>query len=128
MHFLWITWEKKKKKIDTKRPICLRVNGIINGKIMALDFMGKLWDAYFAYVGASGPCYNGTTIKPLVYVAPKPQYLNVSPLVLQLSLPNPLKPGVKRKMKMQLEQHRQVMLQLHLSDQQSYCLLRCDLY
>ena len=34
----------------------------------------------------------------------KSQNLNVSRLVLQLSLPNPLKPGVKSRMKMQLEQ------------------------
>ena len=54
--------------------------------------------------------------------------LNVSRLVLQLSLPNPLKPGVKLRTKMQLEQRRQEMLQLHLSDQQFWCLLRCDLY
>ena len=40
------------------------------------------------------------------------------PLVLQLPLPNPLKPpGIKSRMKMQLEQHRQAMLQLHLSVQ-----------
>ena len=54
--------------------------------------------------------------------------LNVSRLVVQLSLPNPMKPGVKLRMKMQLEQRRQAMLRLHLSDQQFYCLLRCDLY
>ena len=35
------------------------------------------------------------------------QTLNVSRLGLQLSLPNPLKPGVKSRMKMYLEQHRQ---------------------
>ena len=46
----------------------------------------------------------------------KSQHLNVSPFYLQLSLPNPLKPGVKWRMKMQLEQRQQVMLQLHLSD------------
>ena len=34
-------------------------------------------------------------------------------LALQLSLPNPLKPGVKSRMKMYLEQRQQ----LHLSDQ-----------
>ena len=44
----------------------------------------------------------------------------VSCLVLQLCLPNPLKPGIKWRMKM--------VLQLHLSDQQFYCLLGCDLY
>ena len=38
-------------------------------------------------------------------------------LVLQLSLPDPLKPGVKSRMKMELEQRRQAMLQLHKSDQ-----------
>ena len=43
--------------------------------------------------------------------------LNVARLVLQLSLPNPLKLGVNLRMKMQLEQHLQAMLQLHLSDQ-----------
>ena len=32
------------------------------------------------------------------------------------------------KMKMYLEQRRQAMLRLHLSEQQLYCLLRCDLY
>ena len=52
----------------------------------------------------------------------KSQNLNVSRLVLQLSLPNPLKPGVKSRMKMQLEQRR------HLSDQKWYCPLRYTLY
>ena len=54
----------------------------------------------------------------------KSQHLNVPCLVSQLSLPKPLKPGVKSRMKMSLEQRRQAMLQLHLSDQQFYCLLR----
>ena len=54
--------------------------------------------------------------------------LNVSRLVLQLSLPNAMKPGVKSRMKMQLEQRRQAMLQLHLSDRQFYNLLRCVIY
>ena len=58
----------------------------------------------------------------------KSQNLNVSHLVLQLSLANPLKPCVKSRMKMSLEQRRQAMLQQHLSDQQFYCLLRCALY
>ena len=56
------------------------------------------------------------------------QILNVSCLVSQLSLPNSLKPDVKPRIKMQLEQRRQAMLQLHLSDQHFYCLLRWDLY
>ena len=58
----------------------------------------------------------------------KSQHFNVSRLVLQLSLSNPMKPGVNSKMKMQLGQHQQAMLQLHLSDQQFYCLLKCHLY
>ena len=49
-------------------------------------------------------------------------------MILVSSLPNPLEPGAKSGMKMQLEQRRQAMLQLHLSDEQVYCLLRCDLY
>ena len=40
----------------------------------------------------------------------KSQNLNVSPLVLQLSLYNILKSGVKLKMKMQLKQRRQATL------------------
>ena len=53
--------------------------------------------------------------------------LNVSRLGLQLSVRNILKPGVKPRMKMQLEQRRQAMLQLHLSDQQFNYLLKCVL-
>ena len=58
----------------------------------------------------------------------KCQNFNVSSLVLQLPLCNLLKPGVKSTMKMWLEQRRQAMLQLHLSDQQFYCTLRYDFY
>ena len=56
------------------------------------------------------------------------QNWNVSRLSLQLSLRNILKPSVKLRMKMWLDQRRQVMLQLHLSDQQFNCLLKCPLY
>ena len=58
----------------------------------------------------------------------KSQILNVSCILVQLSSRNPLKPDVKLRMKIWLEQRRQAMLQLHLSYQQFYCLLRCDLY
>ena len=44
------------------------------------------------------------------------------------SMPNPLEPGVKSIMKIQFGLCRQAMLQLHLSDQQSYCRLTCVLY
>ena len=57
----------------------------------------------------------------------KSQHWNVFRLVLQLPVPNPLKPCVRSRMKMQLER-RHAVLQLHLRDQQVYCLLRCDLY
>ena len=56
------------------------------------------------------------------------QNSTVSRLGLQLSLHNILKPGVKWRMKMYSEQRQQAMLRLHLSDQQSYCLLKCILY
>ena len=68
------------------------------------------------------------TVKYLLKVAPNPKNSNVSWLVLQVSLPKPLKPAIKSEMKMKLEQRRQAMLQLHLSDQQSNWLQRCDLY
>ena len=58
----------------------------------------------------------------------KSQHLKDSRTVLRLSLPNPLKPDVKSRTKMQLEQRRQAMLQLYLSDRQFYCQLRCVLY
>ena len=54
----------------------------------------------------------------------KSQNLNVCRLVLHLSLPNPC---VRSRMKIQLEERRQAMLQLHQSDQQVYCLLSCSL-
>ena len=44
----------------------------------------------------------------------KSQKLNVYRLVLQLSLPNPLKPGVKSRLNMKLEQRWHAMLQLNL--------------
>ena len=56
------------------------------------------------------------------------QNLNVSCILMQLSSLNSLKSGVKLIMKMLLEQRRQAMLQLHLSYQHFYCLLRCHLY
>ena len=57
-------------------------------------------------------------------IRPKSQN-NVSHLVLQLSLLNPLKLGVKSKMEIQLGLEQ---LQLHLSEHQLCCLLRCDIY
>ena len=58
----------------------------------------------------------------------KPQNVKAARLSLQLLLRNILKPCVKSRMKMSLKQRRQAMLQLHLSDWQFCCLLRCGLY
>ena len=51
--------------------------------------------------------------------------LNVSCVVLQLPLHILLKPGVKSRMKMKLEQRPQVTLQLHLNYIEFYHLLMC---
>ena len=56
--------------------------------------------------------YHRKTVKP----STRSYNLNISRLVLQLSLPNPLRPGIKSKRKMYLEQRPQATLQLHLSD------------
>ena len=58
----------------------------------------------------------------------KSQNLNIFRLVLQFTMPNPMKPGVKSRMKMKLEQRRQALLLPHLSEQTFYCLLRCISY
>ena len=57
----------------------------------------------------------------------KLQDMHVSHLILQLPVPNPLKPYVKPRIKLYLEQHRQTVFQLYLSDQQFYWM-RCNLY
>ena len=67
----------------------------------------------------------GTLVSAAMVGHTKSQNLNVSRLVLQLSLRNLLKPGVQSRMKMYLEQRLQAMLQLYLSDQQFYYILRC---
>ena len=69
-----------------------------------------------------------TTVNSLIYDRTKSQNLNVSRLGLQLSLCNMLKPSVKWRMKMQLEQRRQAMLQLHPTDHQFNGLLKCVLH
>ena len=56
------------------------------------------------------------------------QHLKDSRTVLRLSLPNPLKPDIKSIPQIKLEQRLLALLQLHLSDRQFYCLLRCALY
>ena len=64
-----------------------------------------------AWLGAVSP-YDIETYHKTSYIScTKFQNLNVSNLVLV----NPLKPGVKSRMKMLLEQRRQAMLQIHLS-------------
>ena len=72
-------------------------------------------------------CEKKLPLSNLYYKVHQIQNFNVSGLILLLSLPNALKPGVKLRKKMWLEQRRQAMLQLHLNDQQVYCPLRCFL-
>ena len=78
-----------------------------------------------------GITLNFQSNRPITYhqtsniIRTKSSNLNVSRLVFQLYLPNPLKQGVKSEMKMSLEQRRQTM---NLSDQHFYCLLTCNLY
>ena len=84
---------------------------------------------FMNYIGVDAGIFLVITYRKTSIISrTKFQNWNVSCPLLQLSLPNPLKPGVKLKMKMEFEQRRQAMLQLHLSYQQLYCLLRCDLY
>ena len=96
-----------------------------------------IWDAIVLMWGYCHDRYYACCWRPSLHLSyrqtfdtrrTKSQHVNVSCLVLQLTLPNPLKPVVKSRMKMQLEQRRSAMLQLHLRDQQFYCPLRCDLY
>ena len=58
----------------------------------------------------------------------KSQNLSVSRFVLRLSLPNPLKPGVKSQIENETVVEATALLQIHLSDQQFYCLLTRVLY
>ena len=58
-------------------------------------------------------------------------HLEVSPIVISSCsclCPIHWSHLLSSRMKIWLEQHRQTMLQLHLSDQYFYCLIRCDLY
>ena len=109
--FLWNKLREKRSRHSANSSFtCL-----VRGPCKPLQRYFHLWDNYH---------YSATetyTMKPL-FKTTKSQNLNVSRPVLQLSLPNPLKPGVKSKMKVKLKQCRQAMLQLHLSDQQFYCL------
>ena len=58
----------------------------------------------------------------------KSENLNVSRLGLKFVFARYIETTFKGRMKMQLEQHRQEMPQLHLSDRQFNCLLKCVLY
>ena len=65
------------------------------------------------------------TVKPLIYGTPNPKNLSVSHLILQLSLLNLLKQGVKLWRCSWSTENR---LSTILSDQQFYCLLKYALY
>ena len=65
---------------------------------------------------------------PLIKDAPNLPNLDIYRLSLQLSLRNLLKLSARRRMKVQLEQRRQAMLQPHMSEQQLNWPLKCGLY
>ena len=94
-----------------------------------LEGFGDLYNPYFqgCFSGTGAitclPQCQGSYRKVSNIRHTQSQNLNDFHLVLQSSLPNPLKPGAKSRMKMQLEQRRQAMLQIHLSDQQFNCPL-----
>ena len=111
-YFMWIHYERlhNHNKAKHNKTVCI--------------FLGIycIWRA--GIVCQTSGC--ALTVKPISRT--KFQNLNVSYILTQLSSLNSLTSGVKLRMKMLLEQRRQAMLQLHLSYQQFYCLLRCDLY
>ena len=99
-----------------------------------------LWERNYIYASVNGPIgYHYWCLVELSqqkqkwYCQPsnirctKSLHFIVFHLILQLPLPNPFNPGVKLRMKMLLEQRQQVMLQLHLRDQQFYNLQRYNL-
>ena len=68
--------------------------------MISYDISGGEWFPNTASYGFGYYYYSQTSKRSCT----KSQHLNVSHLVLQLSLPNPLKPGVKSRMKMELGQ------------------------
>ena len=113
------------RRILLKIPLTLRIfwpNKISNNELYAKSKTSK------TEMARTSNQTTGTYRKISNISGTKSPNLNVSRLVLQLSLPNPMKSGVKSIMKMQLEQRRQAMLQLHLSDRRFQYLLRCGLY
>ena len=86
------------------------------------------WHRFGPFGGGRGVAWNEITVKSLNIRCTESPNLNVSRLVLQLSLHNILKLCVKWRMRMQLVQRRQAMIQLHLSDEQFNWLLKCVLY
>ena len=74
-------------------------------------------------------CLLYCTVKSLICDAPNPKMFLISYCSCLCAIYcNLLKPGVKSRMKMCLAQHPKVMLHLHLSYWQCYCLLKCLLY
>ena len=120
--------------VYTNRIKPRRINGIITGatrwvfnslpynstKIVSITLNYTFWTySKSIYQGSLKSYYRSKSIMKRT----KSPSLNVLCLAMQLSLPNPLKPRVKSRMKMQLEQRLQMMFQLHLSDYQVYCPL-----
>ena len=80
-------------------------------------WLGNYQDEYTIYMGIIA------TIQIPIYsqnsniTCTKFQNLNVSRFIFHLALPNPSKPGVKSRMKMQFEQRPEAMLQLRPTNQ-----------
>ena len=109
-HYNSFLWVKRVLQMIDRSPPCLDKN-------MLHDWLPSLlWNIIMTYCQTSFIRGN------------KSQNLNVSRLILQLSLHKLLKSSVKSRMEMQLEQRRQAMLQLHLRDQLFHCPIRSDLY
>ena len=67
-----------------------------------LALSGELWSVFYEYLNRNWSCYKGFLLyrQTSNISGTRSQNLNNSRLVLQLSLHNPLKPGVKSRMKM----------------------------
>ena len=90
------------------RTMCLNLSRFTLSSVHALLLCQELllWNVFIIHVNSRTSVWPGL------------KNLNVSRLVLELTLHSQLKPGVKSRMKIYLEQRRQAMLQLHLNDPQ----------
>ena len=105
-----------------QKQIMLTPNISLSHPWLLADWLANIHETVIAY---NDCCVNPSYHQTSNIIRTKTWNLNVSRVVLQFSFRNLLKPGVKSRLK--LEQRRLAMPQLHLSDQQIYCLLICYL-